>query len=75
MSIESTNIRSNKAEAEAIKAKLKLRFNTELQVWELYTTIHGTGTFRWFQISQSTRDWYRYYFPKIPTINYDSKEK
>jgi hypothetical protein len=75
MAIESTYIRSNKAEAELIKSKLKLRFNTDTQIWELYTTMHGTKVFRWFKINQSTKDWYHHYFPHIPTVKYDPKEK
>ena len=49
---------SPRIERQNIRMQLRLRFNTEHGCYEIYSTIHGTGVFRWFKISESTKDWY-----------------
>ncbi len=55
----------SRAEAAAIRAKLVLRFNAVADRWEVYTTIHGTGVFRWYAITNDIFNWYRRNFPSI----------
>lgn len=52
-------------EIASIRNKLQLRFLPEDNVWEVFTTIHGTDIFRWFKISESTKDWYLENFPEL----------
>jgi hypothetical protein len=53
---------SPKGEALSIRNQLRLRWNTEYGCHEVYTTIHGTGVFRWFKISETLKDWYVKHF-------------
>jgi hypothetical protein len=61
------NIPQKATEASAIRNALKLKTDTNGERW-VYTTIHGTGTFRWFKITQSVYDWYKQNFRDIEEI-------
>jgi hypothetical protein len=54
-----------RSEAAAIRNQLRYRRNHLFDCWEIYTTIHGTGVFRWMKVSQFTKDWYLMTFPGI----------
>lgn len=45
-------------EATAIRSQLRLRQDCLTDEWEVYTTIHGTGIFKWFKVSHETAEWY-----------------
>lgn len=45
-------------EATAIRAQLRLRENVMTGELEVYTTIHGTGIFKWYKVSRDIADWY-----------------
>jgi hypothetical protein len=47
-----------KTEAAVIRSQLKLRRNRISGNWEVYTTLHGSGIFKWFVISKERLDWY-----------------
>lgn len=49
---------SPRLERQNIRMQLRLRWNTEKGCYEVYTTIHGTGVFRWFAVSEDIKDWY-----------------
>ena len=50
------------AEQAIIRQQLKLRFNRELNSWEVFTTKHGSDSrnmiFRWYLISEESARWY-----------------
>lgn len=48
-----------------MRSQLKLRFNVRQNSWEVWTTIHGTHTYRWFFITTSKKQWYQIHFPEI----------
>jgi hypothetical protein len=52
----------SKVEAALIKKNLRMRFNTLYGCHEVYTTIHGSGVFKWMTVSDETADWYREQF-------------
>jgi hypothetical protein len=52
-------------EAATIRAQLRIRQNHIADCWEVYTTIHGSGVFRWYKVSEFTKDWYLMRFPDI----------
>lgn len=56
---------SDRASAAAIRAQLALRFNTNYGCWEVYSTIHGTGIFKWFKVSENIAGWYAKKFEDI----------
>lgn len=49
-------------EAKLIREKLALRFNTLFNCYEVYTTIHGSGVFRWIKITDEVCEWYKKQF-------------
>ncbi len=60
-------IPTKKTEALSNRAFLQLRRTVSPQetLYEVYTTIHGTGVFKWFTISEVTYEWYLANFPEI----------
>jgi hypothetical protein len=52
----------SRTEAQAIRNQLRLRFNTLFNTYEVYTTVHGSGVFRWFKITDETAQWYKEHF-------------
>lgn len=46
-------------EKHLIRKSLALRFNLIDNCYEVYTTIHGTGIFKWFRITDDVADWYK----------------
>ena len=48
----------NKVEAASIRAQLKLRYNHDLKIYQVYTTVHGSGVFRWYNINRKEAEWY-----------------
>jgi len=49
---------SKKTERESIRSQLRVRWNTEYGCYEVHTTIHGSGVFRWFKITEGLKNWY-----------------
>jgi hypothetical protein len=60
-------------ESSRIRRELKLRQTKE--GWEVYTTIHGSGVFRWFRLSESESDWYIRNFPEIQIVTNESEKE
>jgi len=54
-------------EVAEIKSKLALRFNNLFNCYEVYSTIHGTGVFRWMKITDDVAEWYKKSFNLIVT--------
>lgn len=52
----------SRTELQAIRAKLSLRYNMAFSCYEVYTTIHGSGVFRWYKITDEIADWYKNHF-------------
>lgn len=48
----------NPLEAKSIRESLKLRHIISDNSYEVYTTIHGSGIFKWFRITKETAEWY-----------------
>lgn len=48
---------SNVYHPTVIRSQLRIRLNLA-GIHEVYTTIHGSGVFRWFLVSSETADWY-----------------
>lgn len=59
---------AEKAERARIRAQLKLRFSKEAG-WQVYTILHGTDIFRWFNITRDEAEWYSRSFPEIVIEN------
>ena len=59
-----------KTEIAVIRSQLALRSNPVNNSYEVYTTIHGTGVFKWIGISQSTYEWYKRNFPEIRILTH-----
>lgn len=49
---------TSKTESAMIRSQLMLRINPETNEYEVYTTIHGSGVFRWHTIRKETARWY-----------------
>lgn len=62
-----------RVEAASIRSKLKLRINLEGH-YEVYTTIHGTGLFKWFIIDSQSVEFYKKNFPDIQTVEFNPQE-
>lgn len=65
-----------KTEAAVIRSQLALRINQIDDSFEVYTTIHGSGVFKWFKITRQNYEWYKRQFPDIkhaamPCMEYD----
>lgn len=58
----SSNFGISRVEAQAIRAALKLRFNTIFNCYEVYTTVHNSGVFRWYKITDEVAEWYKTHF-------------
>ena len=56
-----------RSERVEIRSKLALRQNYN-NIWEVYTTIHGTGIFKWFIITEAQAKWYQQTFPTIKIV-------
>ena len=54
----------------SIRRQLKLRQRPTGE-WEVFTTIHGTDSFRWFIISDSKAKWYKEHFRDIPVVPFE----
>lgn len=54
-------------ERTAIRAQLRLRYDVLTGTYEVYTTIHGTGIFKWFIITEETAIWYERNFGLVTT--------
>jgi hypothetical protein len=54
---------------EAQRSQLKLR-RMPSGTWQVYASIHGTSTYKWWMISDEKKDWYLREFPEIPVIPY-----
>lgn len=52
----------SRTEAAVIKSKLALRFNTVFNCYEVYTTFHGSGIFKWYMITDGVAEWYKEHF-------------
>lgn len=50
---------------QSIRNQLALRWNATHGCPEVFTTIHGTGVFRWYKITDAVAVWYRRQFPEI----------
>jgi len=61
----------NRLEIQETRMKLRLRYNPHLKCWEVYTTVHGTFVFKWWKISDSTKEWYVKNFPEIKEVAYE----
>lgn len=59
---------TNKLEAAVIKNNLAIRYSTIYNCWQVYTTIHGTGVFRWLSVTESVKNWYLQTFPGIRIV-------
>jgi hypothetical protein len=59
----------SKTEAAVIRNKLALRYSIESNCWEIFTTVHGSGHFRWYKISENTKKWYVDNFPELAVIS------
>jgi hypothetical protein len=55
----------SKTEAAVIRNKLALRYSIESNCWEIFTTVHGSGVFKWYKISENTKKWYIDNFPEL----------
>ena len=64
----------SRTEAAVIRSHLKLRENKQLQCWEVYTTAHGTGVYRWFRISHTDVSWWKRNFPEIKIVDFHTGE-
>lgn len=62
----------NKLEAASIRSQLRARISKDSR-YEIYTTLHGSGIFRWFSVSKHDFDWYCQTFDL--TIEQEEKEK
>ena len=58
-----------RTEAALIRNKLAVRFNDSRGCYEVYTTIHGSGIFKWFTISAAIYQWYIQTFPDIAVVD------
>lgn len=56
---------TSKVEAATIRSQLALRLDLNRNTWQVHTTQHGTGIFRWFDISEEYHQWYVQHFPDI----------
>lgn len=54
-------------ERTAIRAQLRLRRDCLTGEYEVFTTIHSTGVFRWYKVSESTARWYEVTFKLVCT--------
>lgn len=63
------NLRTKNPEAAAIRSQLRIR-HTE-KGFEVFTTVHGSGVFKWYIIDQDRANWYLKTFPelKLETID------
>jgi hypothetical protein len=52
----------SRTEAQVIRSKLRLRFNTLYNCYEVFTTVHGSGTFQWMMITDDVAAWYKEHF-------------
>lgn len=52
----------SKIEAAEIRRNLRMRFNTLNGCHEVFTTIHGSGVFKWMMCSNETATWYKEHF-------------
>lgn len=66
----------SRTEAQSIRSQLRLRKDYLTGECEVYTTIHGSGVFKWFRISPENYKWYCAQFPEIKfsLINFISSE-
>jgi hypothetical protein len=53
---------NSRLENESIRSKLELRWNKTYNCYEVYTTIHGTGVFRWIRLDDAGARWYAQVF-------------
>lgn len=51
-----------KTEAKAIRDNLALRYNMLYSCYEIYTSIHGSGIFRWMKVTDDIAEWYKNHF-------------
>lgn len=56
-------------EARAIRSQLALRFNTLYNCYEVYTSVHGSGVFKWMKCTDDVANWYKEHF-KLNVTSY-----
>ncbi len=65
---------TNKVEAAVMRSRLKLRKTVTTMLGsvhkklEVYTTIHGSTTYRWVEVTEPTYNWYKGEFSKKHNI-------
>lgn len=59
----------SRTEAKEIRSKLALRFNTLFNCYEVFTTIHGSGHFKWHKVTDDVANWYKEHF-KLTVTSY-----
>lgn len=53
---------SSATEAASTRSQLRVRCVNGERSCEVYTTIHGTGVFRWIKVTKEIADWYCKHF-------------
>lgn len=59
---------TSRTEAAVIRSQLSLKHDILAEEYYVYTTLHGSGHFRWFKVSKETFQWYQSNFPEIQVI-------
>lgn len=59
---------TSRTEAAVIRSKLQLKHDVLSGEYYVYTTLHGSGHFKWFKVSHETFKWYQEKFPEISII-------
>lgn len=49
---------TSKMEAATIRSQLQVRFNAAFTCYEVYSTIHGSGIYKWFKVTPEIARWY-----------------